>query len=399
MEKKETAMHDHWIADRANNVDLSAAQRVFDLGRSLDDPVDLSIGQPDFDVPEPIKAAARAAIDQGHNGYSSPQGIPALRGKIAADLRVRHGHADRKVLVTSGTSGGLVLALMSILNPGDEVIVFDPYFVGYPHFIALAGGKTVLVDTYPDFCIDVNKVRNALTPRTKAILVNSPANPTGKVHDRATLRDLALLARERRIVLLSDEVYNAFCYDEPFASPAEFSDEVVVVDGFSKTYGMTGWRLGFCHGPRRLIEAMGKLQLLTYVCAPSIVQHAGVAALDHDVSGIIGDYRRKRDWLCDALQDVYEIARPEGAFYIFPRVPWGDGDSFIAEAIASNLLVLPGRAFSRRDTHFRVSYAVSDRKLERGVEILRRLARRPVSSCARDSLLDRSASFSSVRSH
>lgn len=369
-------MHDHWIAERTKSVELSGIRRIFDLARSLTDPVNLSIGQPHFDVPEPIKAAARAAIDQGHNGYTVSQGIPELRGKIAADLRRRYNHADREVFLTSGTSGGLVLALMCTLNPGDEVIVFDPYFVGYPHFITLAAGKAVFIDTYADFRIDVNKVRDALTPLTKAILVNSPANPTGKVHDRDTLRDLALLARERKIVLLSDEVYRSFCYDQPFASPAEFSDEVVVVDGFSKTYGMTGWRLGFCHGPRRLIDEMIKLQQCMYVCAPSMVQHAGVAAWDHDVSAFVADYRRKRDWLCDSLQDLYEIVRPGGAFYIFPSVPWGDGASFVAAAIAANLLIIPGAAFSQVDTHFRISYAATDRTLERGVEILRRLAKR-----------------------
>ena len=174
---------------------------------------------------------------------------------------------------------------------------------------------------------------------------------------------------------LSDEVYRSFCYDQPFASPAEFSDEVVVVDGFSKTYGMTGWRLGFCHGPRCLIEEMIKLQQCMYVCAPSMVQHAGVAAWDHDVSAFVADYSRKRDWLCNRLQDLYEIVKPGGAFYIFPRVPWGDGNAFVAEAIRNNLLVIPGGTFSRRDTHFRISYAASDATLERGLDILRRLAR------------------------
>lgn len=369
-------MNEHWIAERTKVMEVSGIRKVFDLARSLKDPVNLSIGQPHFDVPEPIKAAAHAAIDQGHNGYTVTQGIPELRVKIAADVRRRYPHADREVFITSGTSGGLVLALLSAVNPGDEVIVFDPYFVVYPHWITLAAGRPVFINTYPDFRIDVDRVRDALTPRTKAILVNSPANPTGLVHDRQTLRDLALLARERQVLLLSDEVYRAFCYDQPFASPAEFSEEVVVFDGFSKSYGMTGWRLGYCHGPRRLIDEMIKVQQFLYVCAPSIVQHAGVAAWDYDVSAIVADYRRKRDWLCDNLHDRYEFVKPGGAFYLFPRVPWGDGSTFVAEAIANNLLIIPGQSFSPANTHFRLSYAVSDRMLERGVEILRRLARR-----------------------
>src|SRR5262249_30056089 len=163
-------------------------------------------------------------------------------------------------------------------------------FVMYPQIAGLAGGTPILIDTYPDFQIDVDRVRQALTPRTKAILVNSPANPTGAVYARASLRDLARLAAERGVLLMSDEVYRVFCYDEPLCSPVEFGEDVLVFDGFSKAYGMTGWRLGFAHGPRRIIEEMTKLQQFTYVCAPSMVQHAGVVAWDYDVSAIVADY-------------------------------------------------------------------------------------------------------------
>src|SRR5437667_7883642 len=203
-------MHDHWIAERMRHIESSGIRKVFELARSLKDPVNLSIGQPHFDVPEPIKTAAHAAIDQGYNGYTVTQGIPELRAKILADVRKRYHHPDRELFITSGTSGGLLLALCCTVNPGDEVIVFDPYFVMYPHLITLAGGTTVYIDTYPDFHIDMNKVRAAITPRTKAILVNSPANPTGTLHARDSLGDLAQLARERGVLLFSDEVYRVF---------------------------------------------------------------------------------------------------------------------------------------------------------------------------------------------
>jgi aspartate aminotransferase/aminotransferase len=370
-------MQPNWIADRTRHIEVSGIRKVFDLAANLKDPVNLSIGQPDFPVPAPIKQAAKAAIDQDRNGYTVTQGIAELRCKIAADLRRRYpGHADRDVLVTSGTSGGLVLALLCAINPGDEVVIFDPYFVMYPHFITLAGGTPIVVDTYPDFRIDPDRVRAALTPRTKAIIVNSPGNPTGVVYPAETLTALARLAREHKVLLLSDEVYRAFSYDGPFHSPAEASDEAVVFDGFSKAYGMTGWRLGFCHGPRRLIEEMTKLQQFTYVCAPSVVQVAGAVAWDYDVSAIVADYRRKRDRMVQALADRYELIAPGGAFYLFPKAPWGTGSDFVAEAIHNNLLVIPGVTFSRRDSHFRISYAASDATLERGVEILHRLARR-----------------------
>jgi aspartate aminotransferase/aminotransferase len=367
--------HQRWVADRMQSIEASGIRKVFELGRSLKDPVNLSIGQPDFDVPDPIKAAAHAAIDRGANSYTVTQGIPELRAKIQADVRRRYPHADREVFITSGTSGGLLLAICCTVNPGDEVIVFDPCFVMYPHLVTLAGGTTVRVDTYPDFDIDPDRVRAALTPRTKAILVNSPANPTGRVLGRERLRDLALLARDNGVLLLSDEVYRVFCYDGPFCSPAEFNEDVVVFDGFSKAYGMTGWRLGFAHGPRRLIEEMVKLQQFSFVCAPSIVQHAGLTAWDYDVSGITETYRRKRDRIYQGLKDRFEMVRPEGAFYAFPRVPSGTGTAFVTQAIQQNLLLIPGQAFSRHDTHFRLSYAADDRTLDRGIDILNRMAR------------------------
>src|SRR4051794_38468990 len=156
-------MHDHWIADRMRHIDSTGIRKVFELARSLKDPVNLSIGQPHFDVPEPIKAAAHEAIDRGANAYTVTQGIPELRTKIQEDVQRQLGHADREVFLTSGTSGGLVLALCCTVNPGDEVIIFDPYFVMYPHLVTLAGGTAVLVDTYPGFRIDLDKVKAALS--------------------------------------------------------------------------------------------------------------------------------------------------------------------------------------------------------------------------------------------
>jgi aspartate/methionine/tyrosine aminotransferase len=241
-------MSEHWIADRARGIEMSGVRKIFELGRSLKDPVNLSIGQPHFPVPEPVRAAAHAAIEAGQNGYTVTQGVPELRAKIKTWVDEQYHNADREILITSGTSGALLLALTATVNPGDEVILFDPYFVAYPAMVTFAGGSPVVIDTYPDFELDVDRVDSAITPRTKAILVNSPANPTGAMPSRQSLHDLALLARERNVLLISDEIYRVFCYDEPFTSPAEFNDETLVVDGFGKAYGMTGWRLGFAHG-------------------------------------------------------------------------------------------------------------------------------------------------------
>jgi aspartate aminotransferase/aminotransferase len=368
-------VNDAWIAERMKHIDASGIRRAFEMAKSMKDPINLSIGLPDFDVPGPVKAAAIAAIEGGHNAYTVTQGIPELRGKLQAAVDEQYGHADRQVLITSGTSGGLLLGLCCVVNPGDEVIIFDPYFGMYRHLATLAGGTSVLVDTYPDFRPDVAKVEAALTERTKCVVVNTPVNPTGIVATADELRSLADLCRRRDILLISDEVYRDFSYDRPFASPATWNEDVLVVDGFSKTYGMTGWRLGYAHGPARLIQEMAKLQQFSFVCAPSMAQHAGVVALDQDLTAQIDAYRRKRNMVVEALSENFELALPEGAFYAFPRATWGTGTEFVAEAIKRNLLIIPGNVFSRRDSHFRISYAVDDATLRRGLDVLRQLAR------------------------
>lgn len=364
-----------WIADRTRAFDSSGIRKVFDLAAKMKDPINLSIGQPDFDVPEEIKTACIDAIKSGKNSYALTQGMPVLREKLQKRIDAEYGHANRRVFVASGTSGGLALAMLSLVNPGDEVIVFDPYFVMYTSLTQLAGGKPVIIDTYPDFRIDLAKVAAAITPRTKMILLNSPANPTGVIASEAEIRGLAKLAAEKNIVLLSDEIYRSFCYDEPFVSPAKFNDQTLVIDGFSKSHGMTGWRLGFVHGPAEVIDTMVKLQQYTFVCAPQPVQWAGAVAMDVDMSRYVTEYKRKRDLIVSGLSDLYEITKPGGAFYVFPKAPWGTGGEFVTEAIKHNLLIIPGNILSSRDTHFRISYAAADETIQRGIEVLRRLAK------------------------
>ncbi len=364
------------LADRTTKIEVSGIRKVFDLGKTLKDPINLSIGQPHFDVPEPIKAAAKAAIDAGHNGYTVTQGAAEFRDRIKADLAKSLNHPDRDVIITSGTSGGLLLAMMAVVNPGDEVIVPDPYFVAYPHLVTLAGGTAVYVDTYPDFQIDPAKIEAAITPRTKVILLCSPSNPTGAAVSVEVQKQLAEIAARHNVLLLSDEIYKAFHYDAAPRSPAEFDPNVLVIEGFGKTYGMTGWRLGYAHGPKPIIDEMMKLQQFTFVCAPSVVQYAGLAALDFDVTGILSDYKRKRDRLCAGLRDRFRFATPGGAFYLFAEAPWGTGTEFVTEAVRNGLLIIPGGVFSRRDTHFRLSYAAKDETLDRGIEVLNRLAKR-----------------------
>jgi len=369
-------MPEHWIAERMRKIDASGIRKVFDLASKMENPINLSIGQPHFDTPQPIKDALTEAVREGKNAYSQTQGIAPLRERIQADVDATYGHSDRSVFITSGTSGGLMLALCTLVNPGDEVIMFDPYFVMYRHLTTLAGGTSVVINTYPSFRFDLDQVRDAITPRTRVILFNSPANPTGAIADEDAVRGLAELARERDIALISDEIYRAFCYDRPFVSPAAFNEQTIVIDGFSKSHSMTGWRVGWCHGPSDVMQQMAKLQQFTFVCAPHPMQWAALAARDVDITPHVDSYREKRNFMRDSLADLYEIEGGDGAFYLFLRAPWGTGAEFVEEAIKSNLLIIPGNVFSSQDTHIRLSYAAEQETLVRGVEVLRQLATR-----------------------
>lgn len=370
-------MSQSWIADRMHKIDASGIRKVFDLATKMKNPINLSIGQPHFDTPDPVKRALCQAVEEGRNVYSQSQGIAPLREGLLQEFVAPLGHADRDLFVTSGTSGGLMLALSVLVNPGDEVIAFDPWFVMYKHLVTLAGGTCVQIDTYPDFRIDLNKVRDAITPRTKAILCNSPCNPTGYVASEEELKGLAELAREKNICLISDEIYRVFCYDKPFVSPVKWNDQTIVIDGFSKSHSMTGLRLGFAHGPSHIIQQMIKLQQFTFVCAPQPVQWAGLAALKCDVSDRVANYARNREFLLKELGGIYDIRGSGGAFYLFIKAPWGTGTEFVSKAIENELLIIPGNVFSQHDSHFRVSFAADDSTLQRGAEILKRIASRP----------------------
>ncbi len=365
-----------WLAQRTDRFDSSGIRKVFELAAKLADPINLSIGQPDFPVPTAIQEAACEAIRDDKNGYSLTQGVPELREQLQAKVDTERGHSDRKLLITSGTSGALNLAMWTLVDPGDEVISFDPYFVMYPTLTEMVGGVPVVIDTYPDFRIDLEKVAAAITPKTKLILLNSPGNPTGVVATENEVRGLAELAAKHGIALLSDEIYREFCYDAPLKSPAKWNDQTIVVDGFSKSYGMTGWRIGWVHGPAAIIDKMTALQQYTFVCAPHPLQQAAVVAQGVDIGPLVDSYRERRDYVTKGLRDAgYEVANPGGAFYVFPKVPDGRGTAseFVAQAIEKELLVIPGSIFSRRDTHFRISYAAPKGTLDRGLAVLQEL--------------------------
>jgi aspartate aminotransferase len=364
------------LADRTQYIDSSGIRKVFALAETMKNPIDFSIGQPDFDVPQQIKKAAIMAIEKGLNKYSQTAGIAELLQKVAGGLESELGWQEPKVLITNGVSGGLLLAFLSLINPGDEVIIPDPYFVIYKHVVNMLGGKCVFVDCYPDFGLHSEKIIARITDKTKLIIVNSPCNPTGMVYDDAALEAVAKAAAKRDILILSDEIYRLFSYDSACPSIAQYYEKTLLLRGFGKTYGVTGWRLGYAAAPEalaELIEQMIKIQQYTFVCAPTPFQKAAMAALDYDASAFVKAYKKKRDLVYDGLKDKFELVKPGGAFYAFVKAPSGTATDFVAKAVAANVLVIPGNVFSEKDTHFRISYATSDEKIRRGVEILRKI--------------------------
>src|SRR3954452_1684458 len=337
-----------FIASRALGVDASGIRKVFDLAARMKDPINLSIGLPDFDVPEPAKLAAIDAIRAGQNRYTQTQGIAPLRERLRADLSREIGRDVGEVLVTSGVSGGLFLAILATIDPGDEAVFLDPYFVMYKHLLTMAGGVARPVDSYPDFRFHADRVERAITPKTKLLILNSPSNPTGVVMSEAEVRAAVDVAKKHDLLIVSDEIYEPFLYESkdeggrmkdegehphhpssfrlhpsPLPSPARLYDKTIILRGFSKSHAMTGWRLGYAAGPEAVISQMTKLQQYTFVCPPSPLQYAALAALDVPMGDAVAAYRRKRDIAFDRLTRSFDVARPGGAFYIFPKAPSG----------------------------------------------------------------------------
>lgn len=368
-----------YLAQRTQRIDASGIRKVFALADKLQNPVNFSIGQPDFDVPGPIKEAAVKAILDGQNRYSQTSGDARLLEKVRQKVRQDTGWEDPLCIITSGVSGGLLLTFMALVDPGDEVILVDPYFVIYKHLVNLLGGKCVFVDSYPDFRLPVEKIAKAVSSKTKMIILNSPANPTGAVYTEQEVQAVAEIARKHDLIILSDEIYDVFCYDRPNPCAGRFYEKTLLLKGFSKSAAMTGWRMGYAACTKALaplMEAMNMIQQYTFVCAPTPFQIAAITALEFDVRPYVEQYRQKRDHLVEGLKGYYRLEKPGGAFYLFVEKPdWAPtATEFVKTAIENNVLIIPGNVFSEKDTHFRISYATSEQTIERGIEILRRLA-------------------------
>jgi aminotransferase len=355
--------------------------------------INLAQGVCDTEVPAAVRHGAEAAIEAGYNQYTRLDGIARLRNAIAQKLARQNGIAadpDSEILVTSGATGGFDAACRALLNPGDELILFEPYY-GY-HYATLVGQhcRPVLVSLDPpDYALILARVANAITPKTRGILINTPANPSGKVFTREELLEIVRIATARDLFIFTDEIYEQFVYDgQQHISPATLpgaSERTITIAGFSKTFSITGWRVGFLYASARWIPAISYFHDLAYVCAPSALQHGVAAGLEElpasFYSDLVRDYQKKRQMICDALRAAdLEPSVPAGSYYVLADAANVPGEDSIEKAM--NLLHLtgvasvPGQAFfqeGRGDHLLRFCFAKTDGDLEQASQRLSRL--------------------------
>ncbi|MHC4921326.1 MAG: pyridoxal phosphate-dependent aminotransferase [Planctomycetota bacterium] len=364
------------LADRMKRIEPSGIRRIFELMATMENPIRFSIGQAHYDPPEELVEAACKAMRDGFNRYTVTQGLPGLNEKILAGVAARYGRRPEQSLVTSGVSGGILLAFMALLDAGDEILLPDPHFTMYSVLANVCGAEVRFYDLYPDFHLDPAELAELVTYKTKIIFLNSPSNPTGGVLRQDEIQAVVDAAERVGAYVVSDEIYDGFVYDDEYHSPVSMMERVIQLGGFSKTYGVPGWRMGYATGPQEVLEAMKTLQQFSFVCAPAPFQHAMLnVAFDLDMSAYRDEYRNKRDMLVKDLHSAYQLVPPGGSFYAFPSIPGGGDESVFMEAVlARKILVVPGSAFSRRATHFRLSFAVEDDELRRGIQELNRVA-------------------------
>lgn len=359
------------VSKRMDAIESSGIRRIFELAKSLRDPVNLGIGEPDFDVPEALKNSVIDAVKEKCGKYTASAGDKELIRKVEAKLAKDNGIRQGKTMITAGVSGGLFLAFNTLLDPGDEIIIPDPYFVVYKQIANFIGAKPL----YAPIDLDFDELSRKVSSRTKAIIINSPNNPTGKVYGRSVMEKAADFANEHDLIVISDEIYEKFIFDKEHFSIGSIYDKTITLNGLSKSHAIPGWRLGYANGPDEVIDAMTKLQQYTFVCAPTIAQKACIHSFDIDISRHINDYKKKRDLIYKGLKENFEVEKPDGAFYIYPKAPNGNGMEFVEEAIKNNVLIVPGNVFSESNTHFRISFAASDETIRKGIDILNRIGR------------------------
>jgi aminotransferase len=376
------------ISERASTLPPSGIRKFFDLLSSIEGVISLGVGEPDFVTPWHICEAAIYSLEKGYTMYTSNKGMPELRTELAKHIESRFGltyDPEDEILITVGVSEGLDLAMRAILNPGDEVIMPDPCYVAYPAAVSLAGGTPVQVPTTEEnnFEITADDIEPRITQRTKAILLGYPCNPTGAVLSKEELAQIAELAKRYNLLVISDEVYDRLVYGVEhtcLASLPGMRERTILLNGFSKAYAMTGWRIGYAACNKEIVGAMTKIHQYTMLCASIMGQTAAIEALkadDSEVDAMVRDYDRRRRVMVKGFRDIgLSCFEPKGAFYAFPSIKI---TGMTSEEFAEKLLmeekvaVIPGSAFGQcGEGYIRCCYATSLPEIE---EALKRMGR------------------------
>jgi aspartate aminotransferase len=382
------------LAERISTISVSSTMKVSAdadrMRREGADVVDFGAGEPDFPTPDNIKQAASDAINQNFTKYTAAGGTPELKRAICDRHRLDYGtnYGSNQCVVTVGGKHAIFNLMQALIDPGDEVIIPVPYWVTYKDVVNYAGGTCVFVETSEDegFVLKASMIERHLTPKTKLIIVNSPSNPSGAVFERAELEKIAKMAKDRGIWVMTDECYHRFFYSgEPFsmASFPGMENTVIVAGSLSKTYAMTGWRIGFALAPAEIIGGISKLQSHSTSNPTSISQKAAIEALNgpqESVGVMLAEYRKRRDFVIARLRQIpgVRVGEPQGAFYAYPNVSvaYRNGITnslqFAEKLLAEDFVaVVPGEAFGTNE-HVRISYATSMQEIERGLDRMHR---------------------------
>jgi len=365
------------IARQIYSIPRSGIREFFDLVQGRADVISLGVGEPDFVTPWQIREAAIYSLEKGHTTYTSNYGLESLRRKIAAYVesffKVSYNPLNQ-ILVTVGVSEALDLALRALLNPGDEVLYHEPCYVSYAPSINMAHGvaRSIATDKHSAFCLDPQKLEQAITPKTKVLMLNFPTNPTGAIADRQTLEQIAAIAKRHDLIVLSDEIYSELSYGDDYehvsiASLEGMAERTLLLHGFSKAFAMTGFRLGYACGPAALIEAMMKIHQYAMLCAPITSQAAAIEALSNPqaiIAPMHASYRQRRDYLVERLNQIgLDCHTPGGAFYVFPEIrKFGlDSKEFAKRLLMEhNVAAVPGDAFGPSgEGYLRCCYATA----------------------------------------
>lgn len=382
----------NFLSDRVAALEPSGIRKFFDIVSEMPDAISLGVGEPDFDTPWRVREAGITSLEKGKTFYTSNAGLKELRYEIRRYLERKYQmvyHPDHEILVTVGGSEGIDAAMRSILNPGDEVIVAQPCFVSYLPCIIMADGKPVIVNLREEdkFKLKREQLEEKLTDKTKAVFISYPNNPTGAVMTREDLEPIAEFVQEHDLIVISDEIYSELTYGRDHVSIGSLpgmKDRTLIINGFSKAFAMTGWRLGYVAGPRVIMEQMTKVHQFCIMAAPTTSQYAAIEAMrscDDEVEEMRNAYNQRRRYLVHAFKEMgLECFEPEGAFYIFPSIKkFGMSSEEFATKLLNEekIAIVPGSAFGEcGEGYLRVSYAYSIEELKEALGRLERFIKR-----------------------